>query len=214
MLWPFVGKTTSRVTWETMGAKIIAALIASLVVAGIASGGPGVSDSPRIVLWHLIGSAGLRMSRAEVERVYGRPYYPGPEEPQYKVRGGVLFIGYGRPCNSTGCHGKVEDVSTSAPRYRTRTGLGVGTPIRFPACARGPKGKCVRMWHGFRLGRDPGTSVPVWWRWATYAGRPVTAYLDVTGAGDAPYRVVSGRIGVVFQLGFTDGRVPASTYKP
>ena len=133
MLWPFVGKTTSRVTWETMGAKIIAALIASLVVAGIASGGPGVNDSPRIVLWHLIGSAGLRMSRAEVERVYGRPYYPGPEEPQYKVRGGVLFIGYGRPCNSTGCHGKVEDVSTSAPRYRTRTGLGVGTPIRFPA---------------------------------------------------------------------------------
>jgi hypothetical protein len=47
-----------------------------------------------------------------------------------------------------------------------------------------------------------------------YAGRPVTAYLDVTGAGDAPYRVVSGGVGVVFQLGFTDERVPASTYRP
>jgi hypothetical protein len=195
-----------------MGAKIMAAAMASLVVVGIASGGTAGSDQPRIVLWHLIGGAGLRMSRVEVERVYGRPYYSGPEEPQYKVRGGVLFIGYGKPCDSTGCHGKVVDVSTDASRYRTATGLGVGTPIRFPPCARGPK--CVRMWHGFRLGRDPGTGVPVWWRWATYAGRPVTAYLDVTGAGYAPYRVVSGRIGVVFQLGFIDGRVPTSTYRP
>jgi hypothetical protein len=196
-----------------MSPKIMAALIASLVVVGIASGSPSVSDPPRIVLWHLIGSAGLRMSRPVVERVYGRPYYPGPEEPQYKVRGGVLFIGYGKPCNSTGCHGKVADVSTNAVRYRSRTGLGVGSRIPFPPCA-GSNGRCVRLWHGFRLGRDPGTGVPVWWRWATYAGRPVTAYLDVTGAGDAPYRVVSGRVGVVFQLGFTDGRVPASTYQP
>lgn len=70
----------------------MAVFLALLVVVGIASGGPKVSDPPRIVLWHLIGSAGLGMSRAEVGRVYGKPYYEGPDAPQYKVRGGVLFI--------------------------------------------------------------------------------------------------------------------------
>jgi hypothetical protein len=68
------------------------------------------------------------------------------------------------------------------------------------------------MWHGFRLGRNPGTSVPAWWRWAVDDGRPVTAYLDVKGRGDAPYRAVG--TGVVFEVGFENGRVPASQWGP
>jgi hypothetical protein len=68
------------------------------------------------------------------------------------------------------------------------------------------------MWHGFRLGRDPGTGVPVWWRWVTYDGKPVTAYLDVTGGGAPPYGVRAGKIGVVFQLGFYDAHISASAY--
>jgi hypothetical protein len=194
-----------------MSARIMAALLASLVAVGIASGRPHVKDPPRIVLWHSIGSAGLRMTRAEVERVYGRPSYPGLgwEDPQYRVRGGVLFIGYHPPCNSLGqCRGKVKEVSTNSPRYRTSLGLRVGTRIPFPQCKGGAKETCVRTWHGFRLGRHPSTGVPVWWRWATYAGRPVTAFLDVTGAGLPPYRQVG--TGVIFQLGFIDRRVPAS----
>jgi hypothetical protein len=146
-----------------------------------------VEDPPRIVLWHLIGRAGLGMSRAQVERVYGRPYYDGPEPAQYTVPGGVLFVGYIR--------GKVAYVATSSRRYRTRTGLGVGTRIPF----RGGR------WHGFRLGRDAGTSVPMWWRYASYRGRPVTAFMDATGKGPAPYRI-SGT-GTVFEIGFEDGRM-------
>lgn len=147
-----------------------------------------VSDPPRIVLWHLIGRAGLGMRRAEVERTYGRPYYAGPETPQYRVSGGVLFIGYE--------HGRVAYVATNSRRYRTRKDLGVGTRIPFRA----------RNWHGFRLGRDSRTGVPVWWRHVTYQGRPVTAYLDAQGQGPAPYRTTG--TGVVFEVGFYDGRVP------
>jgi hypothetical protein len=33
---------------------------------------PRTADSPRIVPWHLIGNIGLGMSRARVERAYGR----------------------------------------------------------------------------------------------------------------------------------------------
>jgi hypothetical protein len=197
-----------------MSTKIMVTLLAALFAAGIASGNPGVSDPPRVVLWHSIGGAGLRMTRAEVEGVYGRPSYPGlgSEDPQYRVRGGVLFIGYHEPCNSKGqCRGKVKEVSTDSPRYRTTTGLGVGTRIPFPQCKAQEKGECVRTWRGFRLGREPSTGVPVWWRWATYAGHPVTAFLDVTGAGLPPYRRVG--TGVVFQLGFIDRRLPASWWR-
>jgi hypothetical protein len=155
------------------------------------------------------------MTRGAVERVYGKPYYDGPESPQYHVRGGVVFIGYGgRHCNANGgqCRGPVDYVSTDSRRYHTSAGLGVGTKIPFPPCTRDAKGRCVRRWHGYRLGHDPGTGVPVWWRWATYAGRPVTAEIDVKGAGDAPYRATG--VGVVFQIGFVEGRVPASAYAP
>jgi hypothetical protein len=147
-----------------------------------------VADPPRIVLWHLIGRAGLRMSRVELERTYGPPYYVGPEPPQYEVPGGVLFVSY--------IQGKVVSVATNSRRYRTRTGLGVGTRIPFRPGS----------WHGFRLGRDSRTGVRVWWRYATYQGRPVTAYMDATGKGPAPYRA-SGT-GVVFEIGFYDGRMP------
>jgi hypothetical protein len=147
-----------------------------------------VSDPPRLVLWHLIGRAGLGMRRAEVERTYGRPYYSGPETPQYRVPGGVLFVGYD--------HGEVVYVATQSPRYRTRGGLGVGTRIPFR----------TRSWHGFHLARDSRTGVPVWWRYATYQGRPVTAYLDAKGKGDAPYRIAG--TGVVFEIGFYEGRAP------
>lgn len=197
-----------------MRTAIVAGLLVSFVAVGVAAGSPRVADPPRIVLWHQIGSAGLRMSRAPVERVYGKPYYDGPENPQYHVRGGVLFIGYAGKCNSNGgqCAGPVGYVSTDSPRYRTQAGLGVGTKIPFPPCTRDAKGRCVRRWHGFRLGHDPGTGVPVWWRWATYEGKPVTAELDVTGTGRPPYGIAG--VGVVFQIGFEDGRTPAAAFAP
>lgn len=189
-------------------------LLVTLLVVGIAGPAVPVTDSPRIVQWHKIGSAGLGMTRAAVERTYGSPSYPGlgPEVPQYEVPGGVLFIGYRPPCDDRGrCRGRVDYVATNSRRYRTSAGLGVGTWIRFPDCTSARTGICVRKWNGYRLGKHPGTGVPVWWRWATYAGRPVTAFLDVTGAGLPPYRPVG--TGEVFELGFIDGRVPASYWR-
>jgi hypothetical protein len=189
-------------------ARLIAAALVSMLMAGASGASASRADAPRIVPWHLIGDAGLRMSRAEVERFYGRPYYPGPEAPQYRVRGGVLFVGYGLPCKEGGiCRGRVRFVATNSARYRTPNGLGVGTRIPFPRCKQAG---CAHTWKGFRLGRDPGTGVPVWWRWATFAGKPVTTYLDVTGKGDAPYEAVG--TGVVFQVNLADGRMAASAF--
>jgi hypothetical protein len=101
-------------------------------------------------------------------------------------------------------------VSTNSRRYRTNTRFGVGSRIPFAKCKRRPD--YTQTWHGYRLGRHPETGVPVWWTWATYRGRPVTAFVDVRGAGLAPYRPVG--IGVVFQLGFIDGRVKPSSWRP
>ncbi len=153
------------------------------------------------------------MPRTEIERVYGRPSYPGlgDESAHYRVHGGILFIGYRARCDSYGrCRGRLYEVSTDSRRYRTRVGSGVGARIPFGPCTGKPD--YTQRRRGYRLGRHPGTGVPVWWRWAAFRGRPVTAYLAVKGAGDAPYRPIG--VGVVFELGFIDGRVPVSQWRP
>jgi hypothetical protein len=83
---------------------VMVSLLATLVAVGMARTAVPVTDAPRIVQWHKIGSAGLGMTRTAVERRYGSPAYPGlgPEVPQYEVPGGVLFIGYLPPLRRHG----------------------------------------------------------------------------------------------------------------
>jgi hypothetical protein len=77
---------------------------------------PHAADPPRIVPWHLIGNIGLGMSRARVERMYGRGTVATPlrDAPAWVYRGrGAIRVEYD-------LNGDVAAVETASPAYASR----------------------------------------------------------------------------------------------
>lgn len=111
------------------------ALAAFALVA--TSAASATSDPARIVPWHQIGNIGLGMSKERVEYGYG----PADRYGQYAVPGGWLMVNY----DTRG----VSGIATNSRRYRTASGLGVGTRIPLGPCHKTATSSCERRWNGF-----------------------------------------------------------------
>jgi hypothetical protein len=131
------------------------------------------ADPPRIVPWHLIGNIGLGMSRARVERSYGRGTVESPPTTnalvwRYRGRGGIRV--------EYDLGGHVAMVGTSSPAYSTRSGVQVGEAIPRGRCHR-VHGPCEYRWRGLTLEDAPKDAY--WSRVSSLGGN---ARLDVVVA--------------------------------
>jgi hypothetical protein len=130
---------------------------------------PRTADQPRIVPWHLIGNIGLGMSRAHVERLYGRGAVATPlrDAPAWAYRGrGALRVEYE-------LNGDVAEVETSSPAYASRSGIHVG--LRLPPRLCGLVNyRCKHGWHGFTYESDYND-----WERVSKVGRYVRWYVEL-----------------------------------
>lgn len=157
------------VTTVPFGALVL--FIAAGAGVGPASASP-LTDPPRIVGWHLIGNAGIGMSRERINYAYGfgdNPPVAGMSPVvSYRLHGGWLKVAY--------ASGRVTSLATTSPYYRTKDGAGAGTRIPLGPCHRTKANPCERRWRGFVLGLDLG----FWWiRRVSWSGRKLTVCLNV-----------------------------------
>jgi hypothetical protein len=122
--------------WRSRLTAIVLVSTVTLAPASVAASGrgaataPHAADPPRIVPWHLIGNIGLGMSRARVERMYGRGTVATPlrDAPAWVYRGhGAIRVEYD-------LSGDVAAVETTSPAYATRSGIHVDSRF-LRACA-------------------------------------------------------------------------------
>jgi hypothetical protein len=113
------------------------------------------ADSPLIVIGRSVGPIRIGMPRAEVVRLLGKPRQPPSGAPYYIEHGARFSVSY--------VHGDVAWIRTSSRYYRTRSGVGVGAPLkaaaalpgfRFERCAGGYR----RLAHGAYTIFSPGTT--------------------------------------------------------
>jgi hypothetical protein len=132
-----------------MRAKIVAVLLVSLALTGIASSSPGRSDPPILLPWHKIGDIALGESRARVETEYGPvghgyhvlQRYRDTVQGYYRLhRSQMIVTFYGS---------RVGELDFSTPYYRTKSGFGVGSTIPLGPCHRTATNRCEHLWHGF-----------------------------------------------------------------
>lgn len=155
--------------------------LASLAVLGAAAvpaaGAARTSDPPRIVPWHLIGNIGIGMSRARVERIYGRGTVESPPTTdalvwRYRGRGGI-GVEYD-------LSGDVAMVESGARAYSTRSGVQVGAAIPRGPCHH-VRGTCEYRWRGLTFD-DGDPKHAYWWRVSSLGG-VARVYAEV-GVGD------------------------------
>ena len=94
------------------------------------------SDPPILALWGRVGDISLGELPIEVEAEYGSEPKNG-----YRLHGNRVFIAYDQ--------GRVSEIRLSAPYYRTKNGLGVGSRIPLGPCHRTSTNRCEHRWHGF-----------------------------------------------------------------
>jgi hypothetical protein len=157
------------------------------VLALPAVGATRADDPPRIVPWQLIGNIGLGMSRARVERSYGRGTVESPPTTNalvWRYRGrGAIRVEYD-------LGGRVAMVGTSSPAYSTRSGARVGSTIPRGACHR-VHGACAYHWRGLTLEDDPKDAY--WSRVSSLGGIARVDVAVVVGADDVVDRVTLTR---------------------
>lgn len=145
---------------------------------------PRAADPPRIVPWHLIGNVGLGMSRARVERLYGRGAVATPlrDAPAWEYRGrGPVRVEYD-------LDGDVAAVETTSPAYASRSGIHVGLTLP-PRLCHLVNYRCKHAWRGFTYESDYRT-----WERVSKAGRYVRYYVELElGARDAVRRIALTR---------------------
>jgi hypothetical protein len=132
----------------------IASAATALAFAMAASGSSSsaashAADPPRIVPWRLVGNIGLGMSRARVERLYGRGAVATPlrDAPAWVYRGrGAIRVEYD-------LEGDVAAVETTSPAYASRSGIHVGPRLPPRLCGL-VKYRCKHGWHGFTYESD------------------------------------------------------------
>jgi hypothetical protein len=142
------------------------------------------ADPPRIVPWHLIGNVALGMSRARVERLYGRGAVATPlrDAPAWEYRGrGPVRVEYD-------LDGDVAAVETTSPAYASRSGIHVGLTLP-PRLCHLVNYRCKHAWRGFTYESDYRT-----WERVSKAGRYVRYYVELElGARDAVRRIALTR---------------------
>jgi len=142
------------------------------------------ADPPRIVPWHLIGNVGLGMSRARVERAYGRgtPATPLRDAPAWVYRGrGAIRVEYD-------LGGDVVTVETTSAAYASRSGIHVGLALPPRLCGF-VNYRCKHTWHGFAYESDYRT-----WERVSKGGRYVRYYVELElGARNAVRRITLAR---------------------
>jgi hypothetical protein len=113
------------------------------------------ADSPRIVPWKQIGAIELGDNITRAEYLYGEPqeieslFFPvgtryhgrAGVRHTYKVPGGELWV--------EAIDGRIKALATTSPRYRTPTGLHVGSRIPLGPCHRNSYGSCDYRWKSF-----------------------------------------------------------------
>ena len=142
------------------GCRSAIALGTAAVVCTSSAAAPRTADPPRIVPWHLIGNIGLGMSRAHVERQYGRGTMATPlrDAPAWKYAGrGAIRVEYD-------LNGNVAAVETASPAYASRSGIYVGLTLP-PRLCHLVDYRCKHAWHGFTYESDYNA-----WKRVTKAG--------------------------------------------
>jgi hypothetical protein len=139
------------------------------VVCTSSAAAPRTADPPRIVPWHLIGNIGLGMSRARVERLYGRGTVATPlrDAPAWKYVGrGAIRVEYD-------LDGDVAAVETSSAAYASRSGIHVGLTLP-PRLCHLVNYRCKHAWHGFMYESDYNA-----WERVSKPGRYVRHYVEL-----------------------------------
>jgi hypothetical protein len=147
------------------------------------AGAPHAADPPRIVPWHRIGNVGLGMSRARVERTYGRGTMATPlrDAPAWLYRGrGAIRVEYD-------LNGDVAAVETTSTAYASRSGIHVGLALPPRLCTF-VNYRCKHAWRGFTYDSDYRT-----WERASKVGRYVYDIELELGARDAVRRIALTR---------------------
>ena len=147
------------------------ALACTIAVPGSSpsAAAPHAPDPPRIVPWHLIGNIGLGMSRARVERLYGRGTVATPlrDAPAWKYVGrGAIRVEYD-------LNGDVAAVETASPAYGSRSGIHVGIALP-PRLCHLVNYRCKHAWRGFTYESDYNA-----WERVSKLGRYVRSYVEL-----------------------------------
>jgi hypothetical protein len=150
-----------------MRIRLVAAVL--LVFAAPAAAAPRATDPPRVVPWHLIGNVGLGMSRARVERMYGRGTIATPprDELFWTYRGrGAIRVAYD-------IDGHVDSVETTSSAYASRSGIRVGIKLPPRLCGLVDY-TCKHSWRGFTYESDYKS-----WKRVSRLGRFERSYVEL-----------------------------------
>ncbi|MDX6516915.1 MAG: hypothetical protein QOH73_2581 [Gaiellaceae bacterium] len=150
-----------------MRIRLVAAVL--LVFAAPAAAAPRATDPPRVVPWHLIGNVGLGMSRARVERMYGRGTIATPprDELFWTYRGrGAIGVAYD-------IDGHVDSVETTSSAYASRSGIRVGIKLPPRLCGLVDY-TCKHSWRGFTYESDYKS-----WKRVSRLGRFERSYVEL-----------------------------------
>src|SRR5438105_13202842 len=145
---------------------------------------PYAADPPRIVPWHRIGNIGLGMSRARVQRMYGRGTVATPlrDAPAWVYRGrGAIRVEYD-------LNGGVAALETTSPAYASRSGIHVGLALPPRLCTF-VNYRCKHACRCFTYDSDYRT-----WERTSKGGRYVRYDVELElGARDAVRRIALTR---------------------
>jgi hypothetical protein len=159
----------ARTEVESRAVVAVACLCLALLLpacGGTASNGP--SASRLIVLDRSVGGVRLREQRVTVARSVGRGVVvrttidrsarPTPERiTQVAYQGGALVVTYASAANQPS---RVFVLETKSTRYRTRSGLGVGSSCTTMVSVGGVNcyGESTECQHGYAAVNMPGTT--------------------------------------------------------
>jgi hypothetical protein len=154
---------------------VLTILVASALAVAIGAEArvSGGADPPRLVLWHMVGNAGLGMTETRIKYSYDQPTHAytdnGFDYRIYQGRG-EIGVAYDRS-------GHLVWVDTSSPAYRTPDDFGVGSRIPLGPCHK-VKGKCEYRWRFLTLGYGEG-GINVWTGATRWAGNLVNVRIEM-----------------------------------
>ena len=143
-----------------------AALGVLVVLIAAACGGTSTPDDPpRIVPWSALGSVRIGDTAGHVRGIYG----PAVKSERLRLPTGTRYAGHaarfesfrvpGGTLGVTYVDGAVREIATDSARYRTPSGIGVGTGVSAGTCYHVEGNSCVYRWHGLEYDECGGAWV-------------------------------------------------------